>query len=99
MPLQGQKNVEVKEEKNDEKNLYRDISTPNFRKKSNIRKKGIFEKSFFFRKIFFFSTNRQFKNFILVTQDPVQPLCNQVQITDKEILEQEDKGKNDESYE
>ena len=34
-----------------------------------------------------------------MTQDPVQPLCNQVQITDKEILEQEDKGKNDESYE
>ena len=27
LPLQGQKNVEVKEEKNDEKNLYRDIST------------------------------------------------------------------------
>ena len=46
-----------------------------------------------------FSTNRQFQeNFISVTQDPVQPLCNQVQITDKEILEQEDKGKNDESY-
>ena len=36
--------------------------------------------------------------FILVTQDPVQPLCNQVQITDKEILEQEDKGNNNESY-
>lgn len=51
LPLQGQKNVEAKEEKNDEKNLYRDI----------------------------------------MTQDPVQPLCNQVQITDKEILEQEDK--------
>ena len=33
LPLQGQKNVEVKEEKNDEKNLYRDISTHNFRKK------------------------------------------------------------------
>ena len=26
LPLQGQKNVEAKEEKNDEKNLYRDIS-------------------------------------------------------------------------
>jgi len=32
LPLQGQKNVEVKEEKNDEKNLYRDISTFHFRK-------------------------------------------------------------------
>ena len=32
LPLQGQKNVEVKEEKNDEKNLYRDISTSYFRK-------------------------------------------------------------------
>ena len=46
-----------------------------------------------------FSRNRPFQEiFILVTQDPVQPLCNQVQITDKEILEQEDKGNKDESY-
>lgn len=96
LPLQGQKNVEVKEEKNDEKNLYRDISTPNFRKKWNFRVDRNFE-NFFFERIF--STNRQLKkNFILVTQDPVQPLCNQVQITDKEILEQEDKGRNYESY-
>lgn len=56
-----------------------------------------------FREIVF-SKDRCFRriklqeNFTLVTQDPVQPLCNQVQITDKEILEQEDKGKNDESY-
>ena len=51
----------------------------------------IFEKSSF-------PTKQLFRAFILVTQDPVQPLCNQVQITDKEILEQEDKGENYESY-
>lgn len=53
LPLQGQKNSEMKDEKleKEEKNLYRDI----------------------------------------MTQDPVQPLCNHVQISDKEILEQEDK--------
>ena len=45
-----------------------------------------------------FSTKKLFRAYILVTQDPVQPLCNQVQITDKEILEQEDKGENYESY-
>ena len=50
------------------------------------------------RKIDFFDESAFSRIFILVTQDPVQPLCNQVQITDKEILEQEDKGKNDESY-
>ena len=44
-----------------------------------------------------FPTKQLFRAFILVTQDPVQPLCNQVQITDKEILEQEDKGENYES--
>ena len=43
-------------------------------------------------------TKQLFRSIILVTQDPVQPLCNQVQITDKEILEQEDKGENYESY-
>lgn len=47
LPLQGQKNVEVKEEKNDEKNLYRDISTPNFRKKWIFRYIIYFEKSAF----------------------------------------------------
>ena len=98
LPLQGQKNVEVKEEKNDEKNLYRDISTPNFRKKWNFCELTEISGNIFFERSMF-STNRQFQeNIILVTQDPVQPLCNQVQITDKEILEQEDKGKNDESY-
>ena len=50
LPLQGQKNVEVKEEKNDEKNLYRDISTHNFRVDGN------FVKSFFERSMF--STNQ-----------------------------------------
>ena len=148
LPLQGQKNVEVKEEKNDEKNLYRDISTFHFwnklifGNKKNFRNDENFEKSTYsgnrpfwvmenfdalkllektfvwsFLKKMTFSRKREFREidfskdrcfrgielfkktiFILVTQDPVQPLCNQVQITDKEILEQEDKGNNNESY-
>ena len=43
LPLQGQKNVEVKEEKNDEKNLYRDISTFHFRNKGLFGNEKIIE--------------------------------------------------------
>lgn len=58
MPLQGQKNVEVKEEKNDEKNLYRDISTHNFRVdgnfvKSFFRKIDVFDESAISGKLYF----------------------------------------------
>ena len=98
MPLQGQKNVEVKEEKNDEKNLYRDISTPNFRKNEIFELTEISRNRLSRDRCFRRIGNFRKTIFLLVTQDPVQPLCNQVQITDKEILEQEDKGKNDESY-
>ena len=48
LPLQGQKNVDVKEEKNDEKNLYRDISMfRNSRKSRNFRIVEIFGESIF----------------------------------------------------
>lgn len=65
MPLQGQKNVEVKEEKNDEKNLYRDISTSHFRE-INLFEESTFSSSGKFRRFSFlekmtFLRNREFR--------------------------------------